>query len=478
MLTVKKDKILKILFSFGIMMAFSFITPPAPITQVGMRAIGVFIGTVLLISLVDTTWPSILAMALFAMTGVMSVKEAIIGSIGSWVTMFVLLSFILTYALNETGFTKRMTCWLLSKEFINKSPWIFTVSFLTLALVVGCFLDPLPVTTFFLMIASNMFSEFGYSPKDKYPQILTMALVFTINIAGGMTPISHPLAIIGLGVYNAKAAVPINLLEYCLFAIPVGLVVFIGLILILYFFSKPDFSKFKNFDARKVVGEVKPMDLREKLTVAIFFITAFLWLLPGMLAMFCPGTGLEKYLSKMGPTFISIVAVVILAIIEVDHKPLLNLKVALKDGVVWGVIFLVGAAILLGGAITKETVGLTSYIVQNFVPLVSGLSVIKVVFCLALATSIMTNFSSNVTTVIMMTTSGILIANGIEGVNVRGVAMVTTFTAALAYCIPSSFASIAVLYGDKYSKGKIIFSYGVVAICITAVAATMGYLIV
>lgn len=478
MLTVRKEKLFKIIFCFAVMVLFSFIKPPAPITEVGMKAIGIFIGTVLLISLVDTTWPSILVIALFAMSGVMTIKEAIMGSFGSWVTMFVLLSFILTYALNESGFTKRLTCWLLSKKFIMKSPWIFTFSLLGLALLVGCFLDPLPVTAFFLMLASRIFKGFGYEPDERYPQILTMALVFTINIAGGMTPISHPLAIIGIGVYNAGASNPINLLEYCIYAIPTGLIIFLCLLVVLYFFSKPNFDKLKDFDAASVVGTVEPMKLKEKIIVTVFFITAFLWLLPGILGMFMPGTGLEAYLKRMGPTFISIIAVVLLSVLHVDDKPVLDLKDAFKNGFSWGVIFLVGAAILLGGAITKESVGLTDYIVGNIVPLVSGLSIFSVVLFISFTTSMMTNFSSNVTTVIMMTTSAILVAKGIPGLDGRAIAMVTTFVAALAYCIPSSFATIAVLYGDEYSKGSIIFKYGLVSIVITSVVATLGYYII
>lgn len=478
MLTLRKDNLIKILICFAIMLGFNFITPPAPITELGMKVLGVFIGTVLLICLVDTTWPSILCIVLFAMTGVMTVKQAIIGSLGSWVTMFVLLSFVLTYALNEVGFTKRITCWLLTKKFITKSPWIFTISLLTLALVIGCFLDPLPVTAFFLVLAGKLFKEFGYKPGDRYPQMLTMALVFTINIAGGMTPISHPLAIIGMGVYNASATNPINLLEYCLFAIPTGLIVFGGLVLILYLFFKPDFQKFKDFNPQNVVGTVEPMKLKEIITVSVFFITAFLWLLPGILGIVCPGTAIQAYLNKMGPTFISIIAVVLLAVIEVDNKPVLDLRDAFKNGIAWGVIFLVGAAVLLGGAITKESVGLTQFIVDNIVPIVSNLSTFKVVLFIAVLTSLMTNFSSNVTTVIMMTTSAILIAEGIPGLNGRTIAMVTTFTAALAYCVPSSFACIAVLYGDEYSKGSVIFKYGLAAVGITALASTAGYYLI
>lgn len=85
-LTWNVEKVLKICLSFFIMIFFNYLPAVEPITPLGMKVLGVFIGTVLLISLVDITWPSLLAIILFSFTGVMTVNEAIIGSIGSWVT--------------------------------------------------------------------------------------------------------------------------------------------------------------------------------------------------------------------------------------------------------------------------------------------------------------------------------------------------------------------------------------------------------
>jgi solute carrier family 13 (sodium-dependent dicarboxylate transporter), member 2/3/5 len=476
MLTFKTDKLVKIIFSFAVMAIFWVLPPLAPITAMGMKVIGVFIGTVLLISLVDTVWPSLLCIPLFAITGVMSLNDAIIGSIGSWVTAFVIMSFILTYALNETGFTARLTAWFMSRDFVNKSPWTFTVSLITLGLIVGLFLDPVPVTAFFMAFSNKIFKELGYEKTDRYPHMVTLALAFSINIAGGMTPISHPLAILGLGIYQSAVGESISLLTYMMYGVPTGLIIFAALMLVLRIFFKPDMSKFKDFNVKNVLEEVKPMELKEKITVAVFFAVVILWILPGVLTMILPGSPVGAFLSKMGSTFPAVIAVVLLSIVEVDNKPVLNLKEAFTKGMSWGVIFLVGAAVLLGGAVTKESVGLTQFIVQNIVPIADVLPTYLIVLLIAALTSVMTNFSSNVTTVVLMTGVAISIALGADNLSVFAITLLTTFTGALAYCVPASFASIAVLYGEEYSHGNTIFKYGLITVAITTlVVAFIGY---
>lgn len=473
---IERGKLARIILSFSVMLLFILLPPIAPITAVGMDVVGVFLGTVMLLSLVDTVWPSLLCIPLFALTGVMTLNEAIIGSLGSWITAFVLMSFILTYALNSTGFTARLTAFYMSRKFVNKSPWIFTVSLITLGMIVGLFLDPVPTVAFFMVFSNKIFKELGYKTTDRYPHMVTMALAFAINIAGGMTPISHPLAILGIGIYQATVGKTISLFTYMLYAVPTGLIIYVCLLLVLRIFFKPDMSKFEHFDVRKVLDEVKPMALREKITVGTFFAVVLLWVLPGILNMVSPGSPIAGFLSKLGPTFPAIIAVVILAMLEINNEPVLNLKEAFSKGMSWGVIFLVAAAILLGGAVTKETVGVTQFIVQNIVPLTQVLTPFLVVVLIVAITSVMTNFTSNVTSIVLMAGVGLSVAMGSTGVSPFGIALATTFTGALAYMVPASFASIAVLYGEEYSHGNTIFKYGAIAVVITTlVVSFVGY---
>ncbi len=218
------------------------------------------------------------------------------------------------------------------------------------------------------------------------------------------------------------------------------------------------------------------MGLKEKITVVTFFTVVLLWVLPGILTIVSPGSPIAAFLNKLGATFPAIVAVVFLALIEVDNEPVLDLKVAFSKGMSWGVIFLVGAAVLLGGAVTKEGVGLNQFIVQNIVPITQSLPTFMTVIVIVGLTSLMTNFTSNVTTITLMTSVGLSIAMGSGGLSPFGIALATTITGALAYMVPASFASIAVLYGEEYSDGNTIFKYGAIVVLITTlVVSLIGY---
>ena len=100
-----------------------------------------------------------------------------------------------------------------------------------------------------------------------------------------MTPISHSLIILGLGVYESATGQSISLFTYLLFGIPTGIILFILMALIVRLLAKPDFSKFKDFDVNKVLDQQGPVDLREKLTVFVFFLTVLLWIIPGFLKL-------------------------------------------------------------------------------------------------------------------------------------------------------------------------------------------------
>ena len=62
--------LIKILVCLAVIAAFWVAPPVAPLTAVGMRVIGIFIGVILMLSIVDTVWPAMLAIVLLGESGV------------------------------------------------------------------------------------------------------------------------------------------------------------------------------------------------------------------------------------------------------------------------------------------------------------------------------------------------------------------------------------------------------------------------
>lgn len=467
----------KILLCFAVMLVFWFLPPLAPITVVGMRTIGVFIGTVLLLSICDPIWPVFFSFALLSQTGVMSLNEVLAASLGNWITTFIITSFVLTIALNKSGFTTRLTNYYMSRKFVSRGPWVFTFSYLMICFIVGLFMEQLAAVAFFLPLTKKILEELGYDKDDRYSNMLMMGTVFSVNISGAATPISHPLAFIGLGIYEEVVGESANLFAYMMYGIPVALVIFIIMCLFFRYAFKVDLSKFEKFSVKKILEQQQPADLKEKTVATIFFITAFLWISPGIFGLFLPATNpFMAFLNRFPVTFWSLIAVSLLAIIRINDEPLINLKETLDHKLAWSVIIFVSIAILLGSAVSNPAVGLSDFITLYLTPVLNSIPSSAVVLFFAILTVVLTNFASNVTTITVFTGVALTFALSGDTINPVAIVVTTTMCGSLAYIMPSSFATIAVLHSDEYSNSGTIMKFGTVMAIISAFcAAFIGY---
>ncbi len=124
--------------------------------------------------------------------------------------------------------------------------------------------------------------------------MVTMSMVFAASIASAMTPISHPLIVLGMNFYQQTLGQPINLVSYMLYAVPIGIPVFAAMLVMLRLFFKLDMSKIMNFDINSVLDKSAPMPRREKITVITFFGTVIMWILPAVLPMLAPHFALRN----------------------------------------------------------------------------------------------------------------------------------------------------------------------------------------
>ena len=473
---MNKNKLITILSCLAIIAIFWFLPPAAPMTATGNKVLGVFIGTVLMLSLVDTVWPVFLSVILLSRTGVASINAIISNSFGNWIIYFILMSFMMTHALSESGFINRVVAKFMSMKFVTKTPWVFTFSIGALGFLLAAFMDQVPASAFILAFCNTIYKEMGYTHKDMFPHIANIVAIFGVNIGGASTPISHPLAMVGLGVYEGIVKESISLFSYLVFGVPTGIIIFVLMCLLIRAFAKPDFSKFKDFNIQNVLAEQKPMDLKEKTTVTIFFFTVFMWMIPGILSMFIPNSALVKALNTYGITFWAVFAVVLMSVISINGEPILNAAKVANKNINWAILIFVSIGIYLGSAVSDPSTGVSDFITANVIPLTENISPIMIVMLFGFVTCFLTNFASNVTSITILTGVAVTLALGGAPVNAAAIALVTTFAGSCAYTFPSGFATVAMLHGDEYSGKSQIYKHGFAMIAITTVIVTfVGY---
>ena len=382
----------------------------------------------------------------------------------------------MTHALNESGFTDRLVAKFMSVKLVSKSPWIFTISLGVLGMLLGCFMDQVPATAFMLAFVARIYKELGYTGKDAYPHVANIMTVFGVNIGGAMTPISHSLAILGIGIYEGAAGQTLSLFSYLAFGVPTGLILFVLLCIIMRILARPDMSKFKDSRIENVLKKQGPMSLKEITTAVVFFVTVLMWILPGVLSMFSDAAWITAF-NNLGITFWAILSVVVMAVIHIDGKPLLDVKTVVNQSINWGILLFISIGVYLGTAMSADSTGIVAAIQQNITPLTQTMAPVVVVFIIAAASVLMTNFASNVSTITVMTGVGVALALSSGGaISPVGIALVTTMCGSCAYLFPSSFATIAMLHGNEYSNRNQIYLYGIIMIIVTSlIIGFVGY---
>lgn len=464
--------LIKILVGAFFLFGFGFLPAVEPITPVGMRVIGIFIGTIWLVATVNPAWPAILCVALMGTTPLYSMNEAIAASYGNWITPFLMGIFILGYALTKSGIANRFVRWIMSRPSLKGRPWMFTSAFLFSIIIIGYLMDCFALIGFYLGCVEIIANQLGYEKKSRYTTGLSIGVGFMIAIVGASTPFQSHVTLV-LGSYANYAGVTIPAFTYIAWGIIPMLLVFAAYMLIFRFIIRPDVSNFYRAEGEIMQAESTPMSPEQKSILAIYAAVIILWLLPGVLQLVGVAPSLVATLNKLGLVFPAFVGIALMSVIRVAGKPLLDFKEAASK-IAWPIVVLVNCNMLLGNAITREEVGFTLWFQQVFEPLLEGLPPMVFVMAVVVIALIMTNVGSNSVAAVIAFQMAVLLVP--ENVNLAVVAVLIAFTVRAAFVLPSSCVSVAAVYGDAYTDTKKILPLGLLlCVAVVVILAVVGY---
>lgn len=348
---------------------------------------------------------------------------------------------------------------------------------LFVALFIGLWFDPTASLLFSLGFTKAIFEKLGMKKGEDYPAMVVIGIAFSICIAFGMTPISHPLPILGLGVYQKITGSPINFVTYMALGIPIGIVCFIGMLFIIRFIIKPDMIKLQNADLGSVVAsKAEPMSLRECLTVTVSLAVFACWLMDGFLKAFAPASPMTAFFNQITTLTPAIVGVVLLAAIRVDGQPLMPFEKGMRGGVAWSMIVLLAALFMLGNGLAEATTGFNATIVSVMGPFINGGASKYLIMCvIMLVIVLLTNVLNNIPVVMLMLNVCVPLAAALN-LSSLSVALLIIISGEMAFAVPSAFPAITIIYSDEWTKPKLIFRCGVVVMvwCLF-ITATVGY---
>lgn len=438
--------------------------------------LAIFVSSLLLWLFVGIDWPSVMCIILLGLLPGMTYSQVFQLSFGNTTFVFLLFTFIVTHALEQTNYLKRISGWALNSDWAQQSPIRFIFAFFVVMLFIACFVSP----TILFMIAFPLYEEivqqFGFEKGNRNASIILIALYSTIAIGTAMTPINHVFAITAMGLYETAYGLAITNSQYMSFAVPAGLVIFILMLASIRWVWRLDLSGLKVSNV-KSLDNLPPASRKEKWVLAVFIGVVAMWILPELLGVLLPEFG--AFMKTAGIAFPPMLGALALSVIAVEGKPLIKLQDAIIKGVYWPSLLIVAATLSLGSVISNPDYGVTQLIESSLTPVLIQLSPILMVLVFVTWAGIQTNFSSNLVTASVVTTILITIASAQAdtiSLNVAVVACLIGFMASLAYMTPPSMPYVAISIGSGWTSARHAFTYGFYVLILSILAATfVGY---
>lgn len=454
--------------AIGILIIFGFghLPPIDPITPIGMKVLGIFIGMIFLWSFVSILWPSLLGIVALMISGYAPPPQIIRMSFGDTVPTLVLFAMVLFGAIQHAGVTRYISRWFLTRKVINGKPIVFSFVFMYATYVLAALsANILPALLFMWAILYSVLEDVGYKKGDKYTAIMVVGTMFAAISGQAAKPFTGSALMI-LGAYEKVSGVQLDYLHYMLLGFIMSSIgIFLYSLLIKFIFC-PDMSRIKDISIERFQRDALPtMDMRQKIMMASLFGYLILVLLPSILPQ---SIGAIALLAKMGPLGVVILFVVALSLFRLEGKPIMDFKEIAGKYIIWDVYFLVCMAMVISGAMTADVTGITGFLQKSLDPILGGHSpfmftLILVVFCVSI-----TQFANNgVMGVLLMPVIKVFVEQ--SGGNFEAVAALVVFALHVAILTPAASPYAAILYGNKdWVSQKEVAGYGLV-ICVMAI---------
>ena len=447
-----------------------FIPPVLGLSTPAIQVLLIFLGSLILWLTIGIDWPSLLCIFALGFVEGLGFNTVLSKSFGNSTFIFLLFTFICTYALSKTSIIKRITLWFINTPLAKKHGLWFSFLFLLAVLLIGLFISPSVLFVVVLPILNEIFNIAKIERGEKIAKALLMGLGFTVSISSGMTPIAHVFPILAMEAANIE----INALSYMLFAIPTGLVIFLLMFVMLFIIYRPNSNKLTNIDTSSLKLEVPKINKQDIITLITFLVVIILWIIPDLFKGFWPE--FYKVMNGFTTAMPPILGTIVLCIVRVDNKPILKIDEAFKN-VPWSSLMMCAATLVLGVALTSDTIGIKSFLQTTLNNSLLSLDGIVLLIIFTSWAALQTNLSSNMVTATLVASVAASVLISINStLNFNAVICIIGFMASLAFATPPSMPHIASVAGSEYCDVKSVLTFGSILMCISIITILLiGY---
>lgn len=449
--------------SLLLMFGFGFLPAPDPITPMGMKVLGSFLGLLYGWMFVELGWPSLFGVLSLSLSGVMTMDQILVAGIGNSTFALVLFMLIFAALVDSVGGCKYIATYCITRKWMSGRPWVFISIFLFAAYVMGAAINSVPVILVFWAILYSICKQCGYKPFDQFSSFMVIGVFYASVLGLAVFPFkTMPLVV--LGTFQKLGGPAIDYLSFFLFTLPLTILCLIVYLLMGKFVFRIDTKALAQIRLDEIDKSDLKLDRTKKLVLGALLLLIVLMLIPSVLPK---DFVLTQVLSKWTTTGIPMLFIGFFALLKFGGEPVLPLQKVAAQGVKWDVMFLVMAVLPFSSAIQSEDCGITAFMMDKFAPFLSGKSSMFFIIAVMVVALILTNFLNNALagSIILPVVYPFLGAMGIDPVIM---CMLLIIVLNLAILTPAASPMAAVCFSNSaWVKMKDIYKFCIPS-CIVA----------
>ena len=169
-----------------IMFGFGQLPPVEPLTALGMRLIGIFLGLLYGWIFIDIVWPSMAGLLALMLVGGMKPVALLNRSFGDPIVLMMFFIFVFCATINHYGLSRFISLWFITRKFVAGRPWVFTFTFLASMFILGGLTSASPAAIIGWSILCTLTLGLGNLALRPYEMAATAA--FYREISGSAAP--------------------------------------------------------------------------------------------------------------------------------------------------------------------------------------------------------------------------------------------------------------------------------------------------
>lgn len=456
--TAQVPKQLHVLITIVLMFGIGFIPPISQLTVLGMKILGVLIGTIYGVTFCTPAWPCLLAMFALAALGIAPVGTILASGIGSDSIMLCLFFFIFVAVMEQNKITEFLATWMITRNIVKGRPWLFSYIMIIGTMFTGAMGSSYPAMLVFWGILISVCKLYDIKPFTKYPTVMFMGICI-----GGLASSStwlfrgNPLFVNSMLKQISEGAFALNFGIYASFSFIMWMIVIAGYILFCKYILKIDLGMMANIDDSVVDKSYLVLNKKQKVTFVYMILVLVVYCAIGFTPAQSP---LGQWIANIGMTLPIMLILALMAITFVDGEPIIDIPSAAKQGVIWDTVILSGALLCLSVIMMTADTGVSASILSVLSPVFAGKSTIFMCVVICIVSVILTNFMAN-TTVGLMFTPVIYSFAMSMGFNPMPLIAMMLISIHIAYLTPAASPFASLLFGfSNWVKASDIYKYG------------------